>query len=669
LALRAGFNVNCEYLKQKSIIYTPRLAWYKATLTDLQCYAEKLDFELNKISIPGDCIDCIDILCSKHLSKIETFYHDIVKSCLSASQVIPKTSNCNENKNVAGWSLYCADKRKDALFWHNAWKQAGRPHSGHLADMRRSTRLMYHKAVKNVKKNQDVLRNERMCENVLHNNHRSFWQEVRKLRGNNSAKIPPVIDGISGDDAIAEVFAKKFQNVFNSVGYDTHRLQNTLSVCNDRLKVLEIEKIKDILMTEDDVRNTIKKLKSGKNDGNIGFFSDHVINGTPLLVKMIKSLFNMMIIHGQSPRDMMVGTTIPIPKGKRLSVNKSDNFRGICLQSVLCKLLDLHMLAKEKCGFQSSDMQFGFKNGVSTSMATAIVMETIDYYLENSGCVYMLALDATKAFDRVEFNALFEKLLSRNINPLFIRLLYNMYIGQELRVKFNSKTSKYFHVANGVKQGGVLSPTLFSIYIDDMLCNLKKSNMGCSVGDSYVGCVAYADDIILLAPTITALRKQISIVENYASDHNIKFNGSKSKLMYVGQSENVPNTCISVNCETVEWVKCLSYLGHTIFNNRAISDVQGIKKDFVCKFNSLAADMVNVNSTLKSDLFYKYCMSLYGVSFCNFADRNEMNVIYTEWRKAMRRIWRLPYRAHGRLLSHIAECKPVDIELQSITKM
>ena len=76
--------------------------------------------------------------------------------------------------------------------------------------------------------------------------------------------------------------------------------------------------------------------------------------------------------------------------------------------------------------------------------------------------MYVLALDATKAFDRVQFGKLFETLLKRNFNCIYMRLLFIMYKSQTLRVRFNNTYSDYFSVTNGVKQGGVISPTLFN---------------------------------------------------------------------------------------------------------------------------------------------------------------------------------------------------------------
>ncbi len=73
------------------------------------------------------------------------------------------------------------------------------------------------------------------------------------------------------------------------------------------------------------------------------------------------------------------------------------------------------------------------------------------------------------------------------MNPLYIRLLMSMYINQKLRVTFNGNSSERLNVTNGVQQGGVLSPTLFSVYIDGMLLQLKEPGIGCHIGDVYCG--------------------------------------------------------------------------------------------------------------------------------------------------------------------------------------
>ena len=122
-----------------------------------------------------------------------------------------------------------------------------------------------------------------------------------------------------------------------------------------------------------------------------------------------------------------------------------------------------------------------------------------------------------------------------------------MYVNQSIRVEFNDTHSDSFNVSNGVKQGGVISPTLFTCYIDDMLSKLKSSGLGCHVGSEYVGCISYADDLVLLSPTITSLKDMVRICEDYAIDYNIKFNGSKCNLLVFDKKNPMSNCDININ--------------------------------------------------------------------------------------------------------------------------
>ncbi len=132
---------------------------------------------------------------------------------------------------------------------------------------------------------------------------------------------------------------------------------------------------------------------------------------------------------------MLLGTMVPIPKNKKKSLCDSDNYRAIALSSIFGKTFDWVILLKEKDALCSSDMQFGFKEGLSTTECTFTMLETISYYNINHTNVYALFLDATKAFDRVHYGKLFKELCKRNISPLVTRLLLYMYTNQKLQVK------------------------------------------------------------------------------------------------------------------------------------------------------------------------------------------------------------------------------------------
>ena len=259
--------------------------------------------------------------------------------------------------------------------------------------------------------------------------------------------------------------------------------------------------------------------------------SDNIIHGSHILHEYIALLFSTMLMHGYSPHLMMIGTMVPLPKGKWTNLCTSDNFRAITLSSLLGKLLDMIIMGREKDNLMTSHLQFGFKEGASTSLCTSMVRETVSYFVNRGSNVYGLLLDASKAFDRVNYVKLFKILLLRNVCPLVCRLLLNMYINQRLRVKWNNVMSNNFHVKNGVKQGGVISPVFYCIYMDELLRELLNSNVGCYMGGQFAGAFAYADDLTLLAPSVQALKLMTDICTNYAARYDVLFNAKKSQLI------------------------------------------------------------------------------------------------------------------------------------------
>ena len=111
--------------------------------------------------------------------------------------------------------------------------------------------------------------------------------------------------------------------------------------------------------------------------------------------------------------------------------------------------------------------------------------------------MYGCFLDASKAFDRVDHSLLFKKLLQRNLPPSVVRTLLSWYSDQRVTVSWDKTISTDFSISNGVRQGGVLSPILFTVYIDELLQQLKQLGVGCFWKHHFIGAVCYADDIAL----------------------------------------------------------------------------------------------------------------------------------------------------------------------------
>ena len=200
------------------------------------------------------------------------------------------------------------------------------------------------------------------------------------------------------------------------------------------------------------VEQAMAKIKFGKTDANNGCSSNHFNDSTKKLNVYFSLLFTAMLTHNYVPCSMLTSTIIPISKNRRKSLNNSDNYRAIVI-----------------------DSQFGFKPKHSTSQCTFVVKETVQYHLNGGSIVYGMLLDANKAFDRVHFIKLFRLLLSRGLCPVICRLIATLYTSQTSRVKWGSSFSEMFSISNGVKQGGVLSPILFGVYINSLLDKPEKS--------------------------------------------------------------------------------------------------------------------------------------------------------------------------------------------------
>ena len=663
--LKMSFDYNVLILEAREREYARRIAWHKADVSHCTNYRNKLKLSLENIDMKNDVLKCRDVTCTDHVDDLCAMYHSLLDSCLSAAEeCIPKSGvSTNQRKgysynrgNVPGWNKDIDDLKKESLMWHHTWKNCGRPHDGHVAEMHRISRARYHKAVRQVLRNADVTRMERMAQALSENRSRDLWKEVKKIKGRNNI-MPCSIDGCVDNAKIADVFSEKYMNLYNSVPY---RVSDMTEIYKDIVSRIQIDDENLYCVSVNEICKAVSQLKKGKSDGNEGLQSDHIIHAPHLFYVLLTAIVNSMLIHGTSPTSMVTGVMVPIPKSKS-QLSCSSNYRAITLSSIIGKIVDLVILMKESKSLMSCDLQFGFKQGVSTTQCTFIVNEVVSYYNYKRSNVYVGLLDATKAFDRVNYSKLFRKLLDRNVSPLVLRLLYQMYTCQKLKVKWSNFVSDTFSVTNGVKQGGVLSPILFSVYVDDLLVELSKSGIGCHVGNNYVGCLSYADDLTLLAPTVKALQNMIDICEKYATSFDITFNGKKSVLMmFKGISCKNSDCHVVVNGNIVRKTNQALHLGHSISSDDCNSMMKYAIGQFWKQFNILLSDFGHIDPYYSCKLFKQYCCSFYGSPLWSF---NSCKDVCIAWRKALRKLWRLHPQTHGDILAVISECVPLEINL------
>ena len=118
---------------------------------------------------------------------------------------------------------------------------------------------------------------------------------------------------------------------------------------------------------------------------------------------------------------------------------------------------------------------------------------------------------------------LFQKLIDAQVPLVIIRLLMCIYRTQTANVRWKGGFSGDFPIRNGVRQGAVISPILFSFYMDNLFELLKTSGSGCIIGNYYAGCYGYADDLFFLCPSRKGLQEMLNISEKYVNEHSISF--------------------------------------------------------------------------------------------------------------------------------------------------
>ena len=488
-----------------------------------------------------------------------------------------------------------------------------------------------------------------------------FWNEVNEIKGN-SKGVAKVIDGAQGAD-IADVFADKYNTLYNYVSYCTAEMGELKRDVNNSIMSdatgsnIGVQQS----ISADDVVRGVSEMKSGKSDSNHQFYTDHLLHGPQRLYVSLSMLFTAMLVHGVIPSDISVSTLIPIPKNKKKSLNDSDNYRAIAVGSIIGKLLDKIILYTYSDSFITMDHQFGFKKQHSTTQCTFVVNEVIKYYNRNGSTVRAVLLDASKAFDRVHYVKLFRLQLPIKLCLLVLKCILNMYTNQKIRVKWGNKVTPDVGISNGVKQGGVLSPVLFTVYLDELLRRMSNSRFGCYIDNIFCGTLAYADDVIILAPSVASLRGMLSICESFANDYNIIFNSRKSKLLVFPEVDNKEVSIMFLGGIIEHVVEC-NHLGNIIGVSSHKRNIEANIWQFYAKLNVLMRDFCYVNFEIKYLLMKTYCMSLFGSPLWELDGKN-ISSFYVAWRKGVQKLLSLPYNTHCVLLNLICHDTTIDNQL------
>ena len=430
--------------------------WSSIADADISNYYNAVEDSLSMITVPLDALRCSSRDCHLHIVAICDYYESIIGCVRDASRrhVASKKHN-SKQRVIPGWSEFVDEKHKLYGDLYSLWALIGKPRDGYIQAQLRIAKAQFKYALRYCLKNENALRAKALADKFVKNPRdlSAFWKEVRKLNCD-----PPVarsVAGVSGADNVAEMWKDHFSEILNSVK-------------NDSAKDAVFQHLNDSSNSADpfsvhEITSAIAELTSGRSPGCDELYAEHYkVAGVPCAVHLAMC-FSMMLSHNILPPSLTRVVLCPIVKDKNGDISSKDNYRPVALATVSSKILERAILNRCKVSLATSDHQFGFKEGHSTDMAVYALKEVVDYYLRNRSSVFVCFMDARKAFDRVNHWTLFEKLIRRGVNVDVVRLLSTWYESQKFHVLWGNHLTEGFHVTNGVRQGGILSPYLFNV--------------------------------------------------------------------------------------------------------------------------------------------------------------------------------------------------------------
>jgi hypothetical protein len=642
-----------------------RLAWHRATENDIDQYRTRLDEMLNSINVPDFIHECSNVLCSDcgHTEYIDLYCNNIICAIEEASKLIPHIECKSKNNHVPGWKDIVSYNKKDAMFWHKYWISVGRPKHGCIYENMKKFRRDYHYSIRCVKRKDSQLRKVKLLNSLLHNKH-DFFKDVKKFK-NVKASCTKTLNGFHDKKDIAESFASEYKELYNSDIYESSDADKFRSMLSSIISDFPASE-SDTFITIEDVQDALKHIKNNKSDGVYTFMSDNFIKGTTTLNFHLSKLLSFCLCHGYVPQCLLLSTLIPIPKDRLDDLTSSNNYRGIALCVLCLKIFEYVILLRHNRSFTSSNHQFAYKKESSTSQCTWVAREIITYYNNSGSHVYACLLDCSKAFDKIKYDILFDKLLSKGLSPIIIRFLHHCYTNSTVRVRWEDTISDTFAVSNGVRQGAVLSPFLFNIYMDELISNIKDAGSGCWMGDEFYGILVYADDILLLSPSITGLQNMLNICSTFGAVNGLQFNCKKTCCIdFHGKDtcckQDLP---VLLNGVRLHWSDSVKHLGHILTCCLSFDkDLQYKKGKFVACCNNILTEFSFAHPIVKTQLLNIYGTSFYGCTLWDLYSKSASQ-LYVTWNIALRRLYNLPYKTHTRFLEHISDLRHVSVSLK-----
>ena len=364
----------------------------------------------------------------------------------------------------------------------------------------------------------------------------------------------------------------------------------------------------NIPITEKEVENNIRNLKSKKSPGFDRITNEMLKCTNSQGVKLLTLLFNKILKSGIFPTCWNYGLIKLINKG--MDVYDPNNYRGITLNSCLGKLFCSILYSRLVPILESNNIfckeQAGFRQDHRTTDHIFLLRSIIKTYTTKNNKLFTCFVDFSKAFDSIWREALIEKLGNIGIHGPFLQILNSMYQTTTNSLIYKEYLTPIFNSDIGVKQGDCLSAVLFILYINDLpaALNFNGSNP-ITIESTPINCLKYADDLILMSTSASGLQKCIDKLAIYCEKWKLQVNFKKTKIVIFNrQGSLIKKYKFLFNSTAIESINEYKYLGFLFSNStsteKGTSNLinQAQKAWFSIRYYLASSNQKNINTYL-----------------------------------------------------------------------
>ena len=473
---------------------------------------------------------------------------------------------------------------------HRHWMSKKNYDDAHIA------RLNYTKARNKVTKL--MRQSKRKYENDIarksKTNPKAFWSHIRR-RLKTKTGVSPLLEDINDKTSIkfkdkekADILQKQFSDVF------TREPNGDIPKLDNRTDIF----ICDLYITSKVIEEEIKEININKSCGPDEIHPSMLKELISFMSRPIALLLNKSISQGVVPVDWKRAYVSPIyKKGPR---NRAENYRPISLTSIICKLLETFIkrtIVKHLIDQQLlSPKQYGFISGRSTTTQLLMYLDKCIETIVDGGVVDSIYMDFSKAFDSVPHRRLIGKLESYGVRGKILNWITEFLTARSQVVKVNNAESSLALVLSGIPQGSVLGPTLFIIYINDLLDDVNSNGLLFADDAKIFSRISSVDDAL-------SLQSDINLLENWSKLWLLNFHPDKCHVLTLGKFDNIKHTQrYSIAGNELEHVFDEKDLGVTIDSNLTFEDHISLK---VKKANVMVGLIRRSFTFLSCNLFKK----------------------------------------------------------------